>query len=164
LNAFNKIKRNDRETTNNTQNIDVMTQNELQVLVMQISKKYFGLPFKHIARFNTRLKTTGGRYLLASHDLEFNFKMANLPEFEGIVKHEQRGYQHKDLDFKKLLAQVGGSRFAPSLKQGQTTRYFWLYCCENGHNIPRKRRFQEKNYRCGQCGEKIRFVGQTSNK
>jgi SprT-like protein len=110
---------------------------------------------------------------LASHDLEFNFKMANLPEFEGIVKHElvhyhlhikQRGYQHKDLDFKKLLAQVGGSRFAPSLKQGQTTRYFWLYCCENGHNIPRKRRFQEKNYRCGQCGEKIRFVGQTSNK
>ncbi|GMA67831.1 hypothetical protein GCM10025884_14580 [Leuconostoc gelidum subsp. gelidum] len=59
MNAFNKIKRNDRETTNNTQNIDVMTQNELQVLVMQISKKYFGLPFKHIARFNTRLKTTG---------------------------------------------------------------------------------------------------------
>lgn len=173
MNAFNKIKRNDRETTNNTQNIDVMTQNELQVLVMQISKKYFGLPFKHIARFNTRLKTTGGRYLLASHDLEFNFKMANLPEFEGIIKHElvhyhlhikQRGYQHKDLDFKKLLAQVGGSRFAPSLKQGQTTRYFWLYCCENGHNIPRKRRFQEKNYCCGQCGEKIRFVGQTSNK
>ncbi len=79
--------------------------------------------------------------------------MANLPEFEGIVKHElvhyhlhiqQRGYQHKDLDFKKLLAQVGGSRFAPSLKQEQIRQCFWLYCCENGHNMTRKRRFQEK--------------------
>ncbi len=173
MNHVEQIKQNDQETSDKTHCLYVMTQNELQVLVMEISKKYFGWPFKHIARFNTRLKTTGGRYLLVSHDLEFNLKMANLPEFEGIVKHElvhyhlhmqQRGYQHKDLDFKKLLAQVGGSRFAPSLKQEQTTQCFWLYCCENGHNMTRKRRFQEKNYRCGQCGGKIRFLGQTSNK
>lgn len=130
MNHVEQIKQNDQETSDKTHCLYVMTQYELQVLVMQISKKYFGLPFKHIARFNTRLKTTGGRYLLVSHDLEFNLKMANLPEFEGIVKHElvhyhlhiqQRGYQHKDLDFKKLLAQVGGSRFAPSLKQGSNT-------------------------------------------
>ncbi len=148
----------------------MMTEYELQTLVMEISKKYFGRSFDHNASFNTRLRTTGGRYLLASHNLEFNLKMANLPEFEGIIKHElthyhlhiqKRGYQHKDLDFKRLLAQVGGSRFAPSLKREQK---IWLYRCENEHNIMRKRRVQEGNYRCGLCGGGIHFVGQTGNK
>lgn len=171
-NDSDQVKLGGQIPLNKTQPTQIVTQPELQDFVMQISKTYFQRPFNHVATFNKRLKTTGGRYLLASHHLEFNEKMVGLPEFEGIVKHElvhyhlhlqQLGYQHKDLDFKKLLAQVGGSRFAPHLKKARTSNHFWLYHCENKHDIVRKRHFQASNYRCGQCGTKIYFVGEIGN-
>lgn len=43
---------------------DFMNEQELQKLVESISLKYFNKAFKHQAIFNTRLKTTGGRYHL----------------------------------------------------------------------------------------------------
>jgi SprT-like protein len=49
-----------------------MTDQELQKLVEEISNQYFAVPFRHQARFNSRLRTTGGRYLLRSHDIELN--------------------------------------------------------------------------------------------
>ncbi|TYO58415.1 SprT family protein, partial [Enterococcus faecium] len=49
-----------------------MTQEELQQLVEEISLKSFQLPFKHQAMFNPRLRTTGGRYHLNDHHLDFN--------------------------------------------------------------------------------------------
>ena len=41
-----------------------MTNQELQALVEKISHDSFRQPFRHNARFNRRLKTTGGRSLL----------------------------------------------------------------------------------------------------
>ncbi|AEJ30106.1 SprT family protein [Leuconostoc sp. C2] len=149
----------------------MITQQQLQLYVVQISKQYFNRPFNHSARFNKRLKTTGGRYLLRTHDLEFNPQMANLPEFEGIVKHElvhyhlhlqQKGFQHNDAAFKQLLIAVGGSRYAPRLSQAP--RHLWRYRCENDHQIMRQRRFSANRYRCGQCGAQIFFVGEVDNR
>ena len=92
-----------------------MTEEELQALVEMLSLKYFKRPFKHRARFNPRLQTTGGRYLLSSHDLELNQKMLTEHSREvliGTIKHElchyhlhleKRGYRHRDQDFKQLL-------------------------------------------------------------
>ncbi|RHF41988.1 SprT family protein, partial [Lactiplantibacillus plantarum] len=106
-----------------------MTDLELQQLVATISMRDFHRPFQHRAYFNARLRTTGGRYQLASHDIDINPKM--LTDFDeatliGVIKHElchyhlhltKRGYRHRDADFKRLLAQVGGSRYAPAPKQ-----------------------------------------------
>jgi hypothetical protein len=49
-----------------------MNEQELQRLVEHISSTVFRKPFRHRASFNRRLKTTGGRYHLGSHDLDFN--------------------------------------------------------------------------------------------
>ena len=49
-----------------------MTDRELQKLVEKISIEDFGIPFTHKAIFNNRLRTTGGRYLLVSHNIEIN--------------------------------------------------------------------------------------------
>ena len=104
-----------------------MTNQELQALVEKISHDSFRQPFRHNARFNRRLKTTGGRYHLKSHDLDFNpilFEKYGEVELIKVIKHELchyhlhlagRGYQHKDLEFKQLLKKTGGSRFAPKL-------------------------------------------------
>ena len=117
----------------------MINEQELQQLVEEISLESFGQPFRHQARINRRLKTTGGRYLLASHQLEFNplfLKEENLHYLPGIIKHELThyhlhlaglGYQHKDRDFKLLLKKVGGSRYAPRLEQNQRAR--WHYRC-----------------------------------
>lgn len=42
----------------------------LQKMVEKLSEEKFGRKFRHCAYFNKRLRTTGGRYLLKSHDIE----------------------------------------------------------------------------------------------
>jgi hypothetical protein len=69
----------------------MMTDQELQKLVEQISLQFFCKPFRHLARFNSRLKTTGGRYLLRTHDIELNprhLQEHGVEELIGIIKHE----------------------------------------------------------------------------
>ncbi|WP_061993049.1 SprT family protein [Fructobacillus ficulneus] len=146
-----------------------MNQVDLQALVEKISLEFFGRPFQHQAIYNSRLQTTGGRYHLKDHHIDFNPKMANRPEFIGIIKHElthyhlhlaHRGYQHRDADFKKLLAQVGGSRYAPNIKSSQAQQGKWHYRCEHGHDFFRQRRVDINRYRCGQCRGKLHLVDQ----
>lgn len=105
-----------------------MNNNELQRLTENLAIKYFGVPFKHKAYFNQRLRTTGGRYLLKSHNIEINpkqLKHFGEDAIVQIVKHELchyflhlagKGYQHRDTDFKDLSAKVGAPRFAIRLK------------------------------------------------
>ena len=49
-----------------------MNNNELQNMVESISNRYFNEPFRHNALFNNKLRTTGGRYMLDSHNIEIN--------------------------------------------------------------------------------------------
>ena len=110
-------------------------------------------------------KTTGGRYHLNSHNLDFNplvLEMHGLEELEKVVKHELchyhlhlegRGYQHRDADFRHLLKESGGSRFVKDLRQtGNLTPPKWLYGCSAcGQMYPRKRRIDLNKYICGKC-------------
>ena len=48
-----------------------MNNKMLQKLVETTSLEYFKQPFKHKAYFNSRLRTTGGRYVLSTH-IEIN--------------------------------------------------------------------------------------------
>ncbi len=111
-----------------------MNERELQQLTEHISQQFFGKTFRHQAVFNDRLKTTGGRYLLGTHNIELNRRYLEehgLEELIGIIKHELchyhlhlegKGYQHRDRDFKALLKQVGAPRFCTPLKTVQKKR------------------------------------------
>lgn len=95
-----------------------MNNDELQNLTETISKQYFNKIFEHEAYFNNRLRTTGGRYILKTHNIELNpmqYKHYGLKALKDIIKHELchyhlhlsgKGYQHKDNDFKELSAKV----------------------------------------------------------
>lgn len=144
-----------------------MTNQELQALVEKISHDSFRQPFRHNARFNRRLKTTGGRYHLKSHDLDFNpilFKKYGEVELIKVIKHELchyhlhlagRGYQHKDMEFKQLLKKTGGSRFAPKL----VAVTFQVYQCQKCHQeIKRRRKIDTKRYVCGSCHGQLEFL------
>ena len=70
-----------------------MDEEKLQMLTESLSQIYFQLPFLHRARFNPRLRTTGGRYLLKSHNIEINKKyydVYGMEELEQINKHGLR--------------------------------------------------------------------------
>ncbi|MCF6166827.1 Metallopeptidase Zinc SprT [Furfurilactobacillus rossiae] len=154
-----------------------MTNDELQRLVMQISTREFGKPFKHQAVFNSRLQTTGGRYHLRDHHIDINPKM--LTDFgeetlEGVIKHELVHYHlsmaglpfnHRSREFRTLLAQVGGSRFAPAPKhrQGQAvhsrSRHIYIYECEKcGQRYTRRRRINTRRFACGICGGRLNLA------
>lgn len=147
-----------------------MDNQELQQWVERISLKSFGWPFRHKAVFNSRLRSTGGRYLLKSHDIEINpgqLEAYGREETEKIIKHELchyhlhllgRGYKHRDADFKGLLLKVGGSRYCQSLpgavRKPLPFRYE-LICQSCGMRYVRKRKVDPKRYRCGKCAGRL---------
>ena len=138
-----------------------MNNKELTNHVRQLSLAKFGRPFRHTAQWNNRLRSTGGRFFPKDMHLDFNPKMAELPEFDRIILHElvhyhlytqKRGYRHKDKDFKTLLAQVGGLRYAPPMKEVRYT-----YICQNCQQVyQRQRKIDTKKYACGKCRGKLR--------
>ncbi|MFC6201271.1 SprT family protein [Lactiplantibacillus nangangensis] len=148
-----------------------MTDGQLQQLVVQISTRDFHQPFRHRAYFNARLRTTGGRYQLESHNIDINPKM--LTDFDeatlvGVIKHELchyhlhlagGGYRHRDADFKRLLAQVGGSRYAPAPKKRPQRVARYTYQCQRcGLVYHRQRRMNTQRYTCGRCRGPIKLV------
>ena len=148
-----------------------MNQIELQILVEKISRDCFGLSFQHQATFNKRLRTTGGRYHLKSHHLDFNPKILEVfgtDEFLGVVKHELchyhlhlsgKGFQHKDKEFKQLLTEVGGSRFVKSLSKPKPVKKRILYQCQGCEQfIYRQRKVNTQKYVCGQCRGKLTHI------
>ena len=148
-----------------------MTDHDLQILVEQLSQRYFLRPFKHQAVFNKRLRTTGGRYVLQNHDIEINPKMLTEHDQEtlaGVIKHELchyhlhlagAGYRHRDVAFKRLLQAVGGSRYAPSPQEKKHPRIKYLYVCQGcGQTYPRVRRVNTQRYVCSRCQGKLRLA------
>lgn len=142
-----------------------MTNQELQKLVEEISLKSFGRPFKHQAIFNPRLKTTGGRYHLQDHHLDFNpslFDQVDETVQQGIIVHElchyhlhltKRGYRHQDRDFKELLQATQGLRYAPRINStiDKPRRQLHYHCQECGQEYVQQRRIDTRKYRCGRC-------------
>lgn len=150
-----------------------MTDNELQLLVEELSIQHFKQPFLHKAYFNSRLRTTGGRYLLRSHNLELNkksYELFGIDELRGIILHELchyhlhirgMGYQHRDADFRELLKKVGAPRFCSTIeenkKQLSTTVHIYE-CIQCRQRYLRKRRMNVNKYRCGKCRGQLKKV------
>ncbi|EGK09512.1 SprT family protein [Desmospora sp. 8437] len=143
----------------------------LQCWVEALSMEWFGKPFTHRARFNSRLRTTGGRYFLEDHRIEISprhLEELGMEVVGGIIRHELchyhlhlegKGYRHRDADFKELLKQVNGLRYTPPLpgnKGGRTrpVRYV-LQCQACGRKAWRKKRMDPSRYRCGVCGGQL---------
>lgn len=151
-----------------------MEEQQLQKLVEKVSLDFFGKPFKHRASFNPKLRTTGGRYLLRSHNIEINRKyLEQLGEGEliGIIKHELchyhlhlegKGYQHRDIEFKTLLKKVDAPRFCSPLKdrpQRRSPKKVLVYkCTQCLLEYKRKRSIDTSRYVCGKCRGKLKKV------
>ncbi|MBD8038273.1 SprT family protein [Solibacillus sp. A46] len=151
-----------------------MTDEQLQELVEQLSNEYFNRPFVHKAYFNSRLKTTGGRYLLSSHNIELNKKLYDhfgLQELKGIILHELchyhlhilgMGYKHRDADFRNLLKKVGAPRFCSTIEQPTKQlkkKVVHMYSCVScGQIYRRKKKMDVKRYSCSICQGKIKFL------
>ncbi|MGD6818526.1 SprT family protein [Metabacillus sp. 113a] len=148
-----------------------MDQQKLQALVEEISSSCFNKPFTHKAVFNNRLRSTGGRYMLSSHDIEINPKQLiehGEEELKGIIKHELchyhlhlegKGYRHRDKDFRHLLAEVGAPRFCTPIQAAKAMKTIHLYTCNSClQRYERKRRMDTRKYVCGKCGGPIRHM------
>lgn len=149
-----------------------MEEVKLQQLVEQLSLEKFRRPFMHKAYFNKRLKSTGGRYLLATHNIELNYKLYEHfgeQELIGIILHELchyhlhiqgLGYKHRDKDFRDLLKAVGAPRFCSSLptEKKRVGAIHTYQCTSCSLLYKRKRRFNVNKYRCGKCRGKLRII------
>lgn len=145
----------------------VLTDAQLQAMVEEISLSFFGKKFQHNAFFNRRLRTTGGRYHLSSHNIDFNpkvFERYGESELINVIKHELchyhlhmegKGYQHKDPEFKSLLKRMGGSRYVRPLVEQKPQSYHQYQCEKCQTLILRKRRINTERYVCGKCRGKL---------
>jgi SprT-like protein len=151
-----------------------MDNEALQKWVEEVSETAFGRPFLHQAVFNSRLKATGGRYFTRSHNIEISphqLAAFGMEETEKIIKHElchyhlhlmNRGYRHRDADFKTLLAHVGGSRYCGTLPERQERKQqpyrYKLLCVKCGTEYLRKRKLDPAKYVCGKCRGKLKLI------
>jgi len=148
-----------------------MDNQQLQLLVEALSAQYFKKPFRHKAFFNNRLQTTGGRYLLQTHNIEINKKYLEQlgeEELHGIIKHELchyhlhlegRGYKHRDPEFKELLKEVDAPRFCnalPNRPVRKSSGKIHIYICSSCQQVyKRKRSIDITKYVCGKCKGKL---------
>lgn len=144
-----------------------MDNNDLQHLTEKISATYFDREFKHKAYFNNRLKTTGGRYLLISHNIEVNEKQFikyGESAIIDIIKHELchyhlhiqgKGYKHKDSDFKCLSKQTGAPRFCTPLEKYEERANYIYKCNKCEVEFPRIRKVNTNKMVCGKCRGKL---------
>lgn len=151
-----------------------MNNEELQRLTEELSLEFFRKPFKHQAYFNNRLRTTGGRYALRSHNIDINpkhLKHYGAEEVISIIKHELchyhlhiegKGYQHRDQEFKQLLQKVGGARHCQSIPYAKKTAgKLHIYQCSGcSHKYSRKRRMNTEKYVCGKCHGVLKKVAE----
>lgn len=140
-----------------------MNEHELQQLTQEISRNSFHREFTHKITYNRRLRSSGGRYLLKSGNIEINplvEQELGLKALIGVIKHELchyhlhqtgGGYRHRDADFKRLLHQVGGSRFVERMKEPN----FIYECTACHHRYPRMRKMNTNRYVCGKCRGKL---------
>ena len=140
-----------------------MNEHELQQLTMEISRTSFHREFTHKITYNRRLRSSGGRYLLKTGNIEINplvEQELGLEALVGVLKHELfhnhlhqtgGGYRHRDADFKRLLHQVGGSRFVERMKEPN----FLYECTACHHRYPRMRKMNTNRYVCGKCRGKL---------
>ena len=140
-----------------------MNEHELQQLTQEISRNSFHREFTHKITYNRRLRSSGGRYLLKTGNIEINplvEQELGLEALIGVIKHELchyhlhqtgGGYRHRDADFKRLLHQVGGSRFVERMKEPA----FLYECVECHHRYPRMRKMNTNRYVCGKCRGKL---------
>ena len=140
-----------------------MNEHELQNLTEEISRTSFHREFTHKITYNNRLRSSGGRYLLKTGNIEINplvEQELGLEALIGVIKHELchyhlhqtgRGYRHQDQDFKQLLHQVGGSRFVERMSEPN----FIYECTACHHRYPRMRRMNTNRYVCGKCHGKL---------
>jgi SprT-like protein len=150
-----------------------MDDEQLQAWVERVSLRDFGLPFRHRARFNGRLRSTGGRYFTRSHDIEISSRQLEAfgpEEVEKIIKHElchyhlhlqRKGFRHRDQDFKELLRKVGGTRHCnslPGVKRRTEPHRYKLVCTACRTEYLRKRKTDPRRYRCGVCHGRLKLV------
>lgn len=148
----------------------LMPDEELYQLVNQLSETFFNKSFLDEVRFNPRLRTTGGRYIPSKRLIELNPKYAlefEREELYGIIKHELchyhlhiegKGYQHRDKDFRELLAKTGSPRHCKQLPSEQN-RYRYTYECNKCKTVyKRVRKVDVSRYRCGKCRGKLNLV------
>ncbi|MCM2535455.1 SprT family protein [Neobacillus pocheonensis] len=151
-----------------------MEEKELQELVEKLSLEEFGKPFKHRVTFNSKLRTTGGRYLLGTHNIEINKKyleQLGIKELIGIIKHELchyhlhlegKGYQHRDPEFRWLLKKVGAPRFCSQLtekpKKRSAKKVLLYECTKCRLHYKRKRSIDTSRYVCGKCRGKLKKI------
>ena len=140
-----------------------MNEHELQQLTQEISRSSFHREFTHKITYNRRLRSSGGRYLLRTGNIEINplvEQELGLEALVGVIKHELchyhlhqtgGGYRHRDADFKRLLHQVGGSRFVERMKEPN----FIYECTACHHRYPRMRKMNTNRYVCGKCRGKL---------
>lgn len=149
---------------------------ELTRLIQKLSIKHFQKPFVDQGRYNSRLRTTGGRYIPRKRLIEVNPKYVTeklYNEVIGIIKHELCHYHlhiegkpfgHGDATFKELLRKTSSPRFCKPLPSSIKTEVIHTYTCTTCSTMYyRKRRVNVKRVRCGKCSSKITYVSSSRN-
>ncbi|MDR0899288.1 MAG: SprT family protein [Lactobacillaceae bacterium] len=149
---------------------------ELEALVRRLSLSRFEKPFSHTVRFNSRLRTTGGRVVFprigrkvidSKIYMEINPKLEDA-DLEGVILHELSHYhlyfikglhREDDPDFRTMLKNLEAPLHSP-LHRKQRSFYVYVCTAPEHHQYSRNRRIDVKKMRCGFDGATLRLISE----
>ena len=132
------------------------TNDDLMRITQGLSQSLFGRTFKGEVCWNSRLRTSAGRYSRRHSRIDINPKYIEHYGEDSLtdtLKHELIHYHFPSAGhgptFAREAQRIQCSRFCRPLP-GRKVRY--LYQCQGcGLKFPRQRRIDVKKYRCGIC-------------
>jgi SprT-like protein len=142
----------------------LQTEAELTALARQLSLTWWQRPFAGTIHWNSRLRTSAGRYVVSSQIIELNQNYAENFGDQALaetIKHELIHYHFPQAGhgpvFRREARRVGCARFCQPLPG--PVRWQVYQCRRCGALIRRRRRFDTKRFRCGNCGGIIKWMG-----
>lgn len=141
----------------------LLHESELLSLTMQLSLAWWQRPFTGTVCWNSRLRTSAGRFSRQTQTIELNprhsthFGQAALEE---TIKHELIHYHFQGAGhgpiFRQEATRVGCARFCQPIPH--PVRMHTYQCQGCGATFQRKRRFNTCRFRCARCQGIIRLV------
>lgn len=152
------IRRQERNLTSGDCVTDDM---DLQPLLQRLSLELFDKPFLGRVHFNSRLRTSAGRFLASSQTIEVNPAYVRANGEAGLIdtlKHELIHYHFPRAghgpSFRAEAARVKCNRFCSPLP-GTAPRLRYI-CRKCGLVYLRRRRVNVERMRCGKCRGKLK--------
>lgn len=141
----------------------LLCESELLALTTRLSLTWWQRPFTGTVCWNSRLRTSAGRFSHRTQTIELNLRHASHfghGSLEETIKHELIHYHFPGAGhgpiFRQEAARIGCARFCQPIPR--PVRVHTYQCQQCGATFQRRRSFNTRKFRCARCQGMLKLL------